>query len=790
MALIDEVFAVCKGLGDEWTEMLKVHGLNIQQPSAQALANELLNQNLNIDRTMPGFQDFADDQARGIVPGRPAHSLLYHALASPNVLSGKDGKALQKFPKLKEIEAVENYVFGVHPPTVDELLARSQSSHLAIVIFAYEYRPAAQTCHRKYADLVFARTGIARVGTRKHRYVPELRGYLPQPQEGGAGFHVCPARYAAFLAAPKIGSRADYIPMRFRDRAPNDTRKHPTPDDQRSFWVPIHKLFPGIECLRDANAGLLKLKLQFDAKHFNEKLFRFHQLLGNNPMAAPPYVLTEGIAKLSASNRGGAVVILPKPHRRLVDEAKLPNGKLLTFTVPNTKSKNETFSLLSTSLQLKGKAFTKGPAYVHIRTEVLATGKSVDLNQGRVMKNDKALRAKLRRGGYEAQNYHDFTGEGWISVACPQLANLTGVDPSPKAAYSLVCGPDFYPSCDQRELTEWTGSSSVPKDLQDQIWSETPDPLCDVRLPPNLQLNGSKNPFEPDENTVTALVPILDTPSGSAVQSSQAALRHSHLPDDAAGLFSPGWDVSTDTNDAKVEHLAGYSLGSPFPEDTKLCAALSTFWPAVAPDATREMEPLTGLNASGTVSPMTDQEIGEVGKLSWDGVAPPQVVTEDGEDFADYANFARVDYVRGALDDKFTINLTARVDSYEYQQRVLALAWTYRALGAQRTGNTKKPVDLKKERPRWKLLSFVPIVPGTPELAQAEHDSRVTMSSDVYRCDLYRPSTDAINSPTDVLRKRIRIKNRFFVFVSPTQRTVLFKRQGSKKKWRKGTVLV
>ena len=198
MALLDDVFAICRRLGGEWAKMLEIHGLNIQQSSPEALANELLNQNLIVDRTMPGFQDFADDQARGIVPGRPAHSLLYHALASPNVLSGKNGKPLRKFPDLDEIEAVENYVFGVRPPTVDELLARSQSKLLSIVIFAYEYRPASQTCDRKHAALVFARTGIARVGTRPLQYIPSLRGYLPQPETGVAGFHVCPARYAAF----------------------------------------------------------------------------------------------------------------------------------------------------------------------------------------------------------------------------------------------------------------------------------------------------------------------------------------------------------------------------------------------------------------------------------------------------------------------------------------------------------------------------------------------------------------------------------------------------------------
>jgi hypothetical protein len=40
---------------------------------------------------------------------------------------------------------------------------------------------------------------------------------------------------------------------------------------------------------------------------------------------------------------------------------------------------------------------------------------------------------------------------------------------------------------------------------------------------------------------------------------------------------------------AKGFDIAAYGLGSPFPEDAKLCAALNSFWPAVAPDASCEI---------------------------------------------------------------------------------------------------------------------------------------------------------------------------------------------------------
>src|SRR5690349_5074161 len=100
MALIDKVFALCKEklVGNAWDILFKEgHGLDINQSTAANLADVLLNQELRINRKIPGFEDFADDLAHGIVPLRPAHCLLYHAVASPNVVVGIDGKPLPEF---------------------------------------------------------------------------------------------------------------------------------------------------------------------------------------------------------------------------------------------------------------------------------------------------------------------------------------------------------------------------------------------------------------------------------------------------------------------------------------------------------------------------------------------------------------------------------------------------------------------------------------------------------------------------------------------------------------------
>lgn len=86
--------------------------------------------------------------------------------------------------------------------------------------------------------------------------------------------------------------------------------------------------------------------------------------------------------------------------------------------------------------------------------------------------------------------------------------------------------------------------------------------------------------------------------------------RHAVLPDAAAGIFAPGWDTSAARipESATKPHLSAYGLGSPFPEDAKLCAALSTFWPAVAPDTARTFYQVPF--AARTVCPLTDEENG------------------------------------------------------------------------------------------------------------------------------------------------------------------------------------
>ena len=151
---------------------------------------------------------------RGIEPGNPARSLLYHALASPNVREDGAGADLTIFPTPAELEAVENAVYGAAPPSLDEIRERAGGDPLAVVVFALEYRPSPETVHRKHADLCFSRTGHARLGTTDARYDDKRREFLPVVPDDPFAFPVQPARYAAYLAVQRAADPESFGPVR------------------------------------------------------------------------------------------------------------------------------------------------------------------------------------------------------------------------------------------------------------------------------------------------------------------------------------------------------------------------------------------------------------------------------------------------------------------------------------------------------------------------------------------------------------------------------------------------
>lgn len=266
-----------------------------------------------------------------------------------------------------------------------------------------------------------------------------------------------------------------------------------------------------------------------------------------------------------------------------------------------------------------------------------------------------------------------------------------------------------------------------------------------------------------------ALVPLHgSTPGLAAEPLSVDTARHSCLPDDAAGVFQPGWDVSHDRlkkGNRTIPHLAAYGLGSPFPEDAKLCAALSTFWPAVAPDVTRSFDSGAGNETlTGTVAPLTDEEVGQTGQTPWDGILGPQVVTVNNQQFIECQGFLHADYVRSALENRFSARLTAQTTAEEYANRVLAAAFVYAALG--------------EARATWFVFSFRIVSGADPEFVRAQAQSGATLQAPIYRFEIFRRlAGPAPVSPNDFRRRLLPMNDQRFIFASPRNRQILHRRK-------------
>jgi len=749
MTLIQDVQTLCARLAPHgWANLLAAHGLDITLADPGDLARELARPLSDIRRDLPGFEDFAREGVRGIEPGHPARSLLFHSLASPNVVTQPDGTNLGGFPTLAEIDMAENYVFGARPPSLQELTLRAgvTGARIAIVVFASEYRPGPDTVHGLHADLCFSRTGVARVGTSPAHYDPRCRGFLPFDAGNDHGFRVLPARYAAYVAVQRRGDKLSFCPMRFNFRKDHPDLYPPdNGDDLRNFWVPLHKLFSGNECIQDR-----AISVELVPHHLNQKIRRVHLELGARGLESgwaepdisePPFQFTDRIAKLSTDPDAGPGLLEPIPQP-LVEPATY-QGRPLSFIVPPNPDNDWAPSLLIAA----GNNVRSAPEYVHARTRVLATGASRDLNDVR------DVAGAVQRGNYRALHYLDFTGDGWIEAICPELTpNL----PRSIPAYSLVTAPDFFFNCDQREVMDWW-LDKVPTQLRDNLWFQGgPNTLADERLPPNLQLrDGDLRPdFRAEDDTVTTIV-SLPVPSPLPARTRGGVSqrnRHTSLPDASAGVFAPGWDVSKDRFRG-VEHLAAYGLGSPFPEDAKLCAALSTFWPAAAPDAGRSFS-----TSFPTVSPLTDDEIGSAGSLPWDGVTGPRPVpVQPGQPgqpkVVEYADFAHADYVLNALNDQFSLKLTGAISTNQYLARILAMARAYQAAGIMDSN----------EKIQWPLLSFQKIGPADPEPQAAHTQTGVTLAGEVFRFELTQRGNTV---PTlDIRKRRFAIARRLILLV-------------------------
>lgn len=717
MSLLETVNQACRRLAPGgWHSLLLAHGLDIL---AVPLKAELLKP-LRIDRTVPGFEDFCPAGNRAIEPSRPAQSLLFHALASPRVTRDAGGQPLQTYPTPAEIEAVLNYVFGVQPPTLKDLQRQVQGEPLAVAVFASEYRCAADTVHGEHADLCYSRTGIARVGNSSELYSPDLRSFLPFVRNDAYGIRIMPVRYSAYIAVQRQGNHHQFGPMDFQQDI----------DPTLNFWVPIYKLFNGKECL----AGL-DLDVRFEAFHINEKIRHIHLRHSDTGWQEPdisqyPFVITDGLATLEVERGSGSSLLLPRPRPRLAEQAHY-RGQLLSFTMPRDSG-----------------------GMIHGRSMLHDDGTIEDLN------HREGVAELVRQGGYRALHHRDGTADGCISAHCTSLGHLQSIP-----AYSIIAPPDFFPFCHPRRLMHW--ASQVPAFTDPNIWHARLQALSNVRYCPNLALKGQ--PFSPEDRGVTAIVGLPHKLGSTPLAGTHlpGIDRPSTLPDGEAGLFAPGWGVGQvreqSPDGSWINRLAGYQMASPFPEDARICAALGSFWPGLAPDSARIYEPRSSLP---TIIPLTDAETG-TGNVAWDNQPPPQLIQNQGGMFVHYRAYEYSDYTQVALENRFSLQQTGAITQQEYQDRVLSMYRVYNVLGA----GTDKTL-----RNTWPLLSFIRVQRPDPELDSAQQQVGIVLRGWVFRFLIYKRGTESI--PVEDFRWRdVQVKQLVRLFVSAE--TILVKHENT-----------
>lgn len=780
MALITDVKRICDRLADSgWQRLMLKHGISIKHMSESALASAL-NEVVDVDKTIPGFEDFVANQAKGIEPGHPAASLLYHAFASPNVSRVPDqstplgalSQAITEFPTLEELDTIANYIYAmtnrsladVRQHAADLLATDIGTVELAVAVFASEYRPAPETPHQRYADLCHSRTGTARVGTANAIYDGELRGYIPF-REGDSQnmIRVLPCYYSTWIAVRSRAQESRFGPARARPG-----------DETRDFWVPVHKLFNGDECLKDET-----IDIDFSIHHENKKLERLHQRMEDAGFPSgfsaaerqqSPFINAQGLIEGLAIFQGGSCLLSPQPQP-LVARASFNNAPLTFQSPPMQGAFYDAFSPTLSFNEPEGPPVRPWPEYAHVRFEV-DNGRTVYFG------NRPDVVGKATQGGYRALNIADFTGDGWIKATVPALDSLDSIP-----AYSLIAAPDFFPAVDQREVYEWWSEIQDQSTLSTQppwlrqlvlggywdFWRAGPIPLSDERSAPNITLANAE--FREDDNTVTAIVTALqDINLLQPKPVVPTTARHAALPDAAAGVFAPGWDTSGDRIPGGATHLSAYGLGSPFPEDAKLCAALSTFWPAVAPDTERTFfgDQSSSPQGTGTVCPLTDQENGATdGSVSWDGLRGPRVIAENSSrTTVRYPIYEYADYTFNALEGRFSIAATKDIDFQEYTSRILATLRMYRTL--ESVGN----------KASLHILSFQKLESTNISLREAQSETGRSLSGPVYRFDVFDDSNATRLPPSAVDEEDFTVDLIYTLLIGTSDFLLAMARQG------------
>lgn len=734
--------------------------LNINLNISSATAPENLQQELsdmgNL-RKIRGLEDFAGKQL--IQPGIPEESLLYHLMASPRVKSS----AIQSYPEIEQLDALENYIYGL----VDlDKYPIKDLNNVYLTVLAYEYRPGLKTppyfqypgARAKAARMVFSRCGVARIGTDPVNYDTENRLFTNEPKSSNKkNVAVTAARYGLFLV--EIVEAKDSRLSIMNQQEKEAVKKHP-----RGFICPIAKIADTDAYQVEYGHHHINEKLQrlskYNYKDVPAKAINFNNDLdptrepfiridsSNTALAKndEPMVNTHQIGSsflvtsvpndlIRFAYQGDKLLTVPVPEGW--EKRMHTNRRHSALKLPNASGKEVTNVIISDVIYRRSRRVTSlkspkiAPLFLNIKFEADPTSETGYKHIDGETYPGTSFEHKIEEGGYQTVIFEDSICDGAIAAqlvpkklsTLPKI--LEGKKQNVLSAFSLVTAPDFFPYIDSNDIrASYEPGRGVNTD-QDFFEGGTMN-LSGIRQRGNPAL---RNPFNVKEpafaanigdfkgfDTLTAVISSnknMPEVQQDAIQNfKRDFLTSSFLPDTGTGVFFPGWDVTYSSEPGKQSiknpYIATYGLGSPFPEDMKLCAAANGMWPVTSPDAGRTFQgsleafPIVNLKPN-TAIPLMDKEIGihpnsphvktygNLPNYGWDGEQGPFIEVRGDTIQVNYTDIGRADYLQNLLDPSvgFDMSQLRELGSMEIVRRMDCLRKTIKKVDHKKLWSTK-----------------------------------------------------------------------------------------------------
>ena len=640
-----------------------------------------------------GYDDFSGE--RLIQPGFPAYSLLHHTVASPRVRP----KGVKEFLSLSQIDLLENYIYALCDwEQLRSLYQIKPNEEMVFAVFAYEYRTAFKTPHHAYADMVYSRTGIARIGNEPLHFDKVNRCHTAKPADESRTKNVAvmPARYGLYIARKVKHSSISLVKsVVYKGKDSKDDRN----DAGKFFLQPIRKIFNDDVLVGEA-------VIRFNELHKSEKLQKLSLAKGiamKNHKPKPRFSkdLIEQDNKIR--NAGSSFLVISQ-HNDLIRPAR-EDGQILFFKVPKYAEApyvNRYFTAFCTQAVedvelLQGNsnlqriynnydAPRNKPLFVNISNKV----KDDTTFQAIPKTNSHQFEEELKKGNYYAPLFEDSICDGSVHADTPSLniSKINGIGTKCLPAFSIVTAPDFFPQVDPLDFETFDIAPGLSK--ESHFYEGGVASLATARIKPNPKMINTKA-----DNTSDTYLAVL---SGSLKQKTGISMQRlavyknpssergyeisGFLPDVASSVFAPGWDV-TYCGVRNDIYIGTEGLGSPFIEDMKFCAALNGMWPATSPDAARTYQ---GSNEADyrnpTAVPLLDREIGicadgPAGKAheswGWDGEQGPYLENKAGKWKINFTDLGRADAVNNALDGKVDMSQLRKLRSDELIARMECL---------------------------------------------------------------------------------------------------------------------